>query len=319
MATTEKPANINPIVWGLLLFIVAQVLTLMLVSRIDPFLVENNIYVPGQPPEVVTVWPGEVTLPSGEVIQTPAYSSLGPILIYFAAVVAIVGLIFAFLPLSLLKSLLRVIFALIFSWGAFIFAVLWLPLVFAIGLALVVGLIWFFIPRVWFHDAAMILSFVSLAAVFGRFITPWTGMIIIGALAIYDYLAVRSGFMIWMADKMAQTSALPALIIPRYAGEWGDSLRQKGIQTLAQTEAAERKYSIVGGGDISFPCLITASVYFSQAQGLGPGIIMAAAGVIGLGGAYFIQAVIVKGKPVPALPPIAVSVLIGLLIIQAMG
>ena len=65
MATTEKPANINPIVWGLLLFIVAQVLTLMLVSRIDPFLVENNIYVPGQPPEAVTVWPGEVTLPSG--------------------------------------------------------------------------------------------------------------------------------------------------------------------------------------------------------------------------------------------------------------
>ena len=36
METTKK-SNINPIVWGLLLFFVAQVLTLLLVQRIDPF------------------------------------------------------------------------------------------------------------------------------------------------------------------------------------------------------------------------------------------------------------------------------------------
>ncbi len=317
METRKKSANINPIVWGLLLFIVAQVLTLLLVSRIDPFLTENNIFVPSQPEEAVTVWPGEVTLPSGQVIQTPPYSSLGPILIYFAVVVAVLGLIFAMVPVSWLRSLLRVVFALIFSWGAFIMAVMWLSLEFALGAALVVGLIWYFIPRVWFHDAAMILSFVSLGAVFGRFITPWTGMIMIGVLAVYDYLAVKTGFMIWMADKMSQTSTLPALIIPRYPGEWGDSLKQKSIQTLAQTQAADRKYSIVGGGDISFPCLLTASVYFSQAQGLAPGIIMAVAGLVGLGGAYFIQAVFAKGNPVPALPPIFFSLLIGLLLVQA--
>jgi presenilin-like A22 family membrane protease len=318
MEATKK-SNINPIVWGLLLFIVAQVLTLLLVQRIDPFLDEIGVYVPTQPEQPVTVWPGEVTLPSGEVIQTPAYSSLGPILLYFAGVVAVLGLVFAIIPLSWLKSLLRLVFALIFSWGTFIMAVMWLPLEFALGAALVVGLIWFFIPRVWFHNAAMILSFVSMGAVFGRFITPWTGMIMIGVLAIYDYLAVKTGFMIWMADKMSQTSALPALIIPRYPGEWGASLKQKGIQTLAQTQAADRKYSIVGGGDISFPCLLTASVYFSQAQGLEPGIIMAVAGTVGLGGAYFIQKVFAKGNPVPALPPIAVSVLAGLLLIQAMA
>jgi len=121
--------------------------------------------------------------------------------------------------------------------------------------------------------------------------------------------------MVWMADKMSQTSALPALIIPKYNGQWGASLKQKGIQNIAQTQAVDRKYSIIGGGDITFPCLLTASVYFSQGQGVGPGIIMAVAGTIGLGGAYFIQKFLVKGKPVPALPPIAVSVLIGLLIV----
>ena len=309
----------NPIVWGLLLFVVAQVLTLVLVHRIDPFLAEKAIYLPSQPSEPISVWPGETTLPSGEVVQTPVYSSLGPILIYFAVVVAVLGVIFAIIPVRMLKTVLRGVFALVFGWGVFIMSVVFLPLQFAIGIALAVSLIWFFIPRVWFHDAAMILSFVSLGAVFGRFITPWTGMIIVGALAIYDYIAVRSGFMVWMADKMTQTSALPALVIPRYAGEWGDSLKERGIQTIVQTEPAERKYSIVGGGDISFPCLLTASVYFSQAQGLAPGIIMAVAGTAGLGGAYLIQKFIVKGNPVPALPPIAVCSLIGLLIIRAIG
>ena len=317
--TPKKPRQIHPIVWGLLLFVIAQVLTLLLVQRIDPFLAENNIYVPGQPDQAISVLPGETTLPSGEVIVVPVYSSLVPILIYFAVVVAILGVIFAIIPVRMLKTVLRAVFALVFGWGVFIMAVFWLPLQIAIGLAIMVSLIWFFIPRVWFHDAALTLSFVSLGAVFGRFITPWTGMIIIGALAVYDFLAVRSGFMVWMADKMTQTSALPALVIPRYAGEWGDSLKEKGIQNIVQTEAADRKYSIVGGGDISFPCLLTASVYFSQAQGLAPGIIMAVAGTAGLGVAYLIQKFIVKGKPVPALPPIAVCTLIGLLVIRATG
>lgn len=317
METQKKPRQINPIVWGLLLFVVAQVLTLLLVQRIDPFLEQHDIYVPSQPPQDVTIWPGETTLPSGEVIQTQAYSSLGPILIYFAVVVAILGVVFAMIPVRMLKTVLRAVFALVFGWGVFIMSVFFLPFQFAIGIALTVSLIWFFIPRVWFHDAAMILSFVSLGAVFGRFITPWTGMIIIGALAVYDYLAVRSGFMVWMADKMTQTSALPALVIPRYSGEWGDSLKERGIQTIVQTEPEDRKYSIIGGGDISFPCLLTASVYFSQAQGVGPGIVMAIAGTAGLGGAYLIQKFIVKGKPVPALPPIAVCTLIGLLIIRS--
>ncbi|APV45246.1 Presenilin-like membrane protease, A22 family [Dehalogenimonas formicexedens] len=317
MATPKKTRQINPIVWGLLLFVIAQVLTLLLVNRIDPFLDENNIYVPSQPPQDVTVWPGETTLPSGEVIDVPVYSSLGPILIYFAVVVAIVGLVLALIPVRMLKTVLRGVFALVFGWGTFIMAALWLPFQVAIVMALAVSVIWFFIPRVWFHDAALVISFVSLGAVFGRFITPWTGMIIIGALAVYDFVAVKSGFMVWMADKMTQTAALPALVIPRYAGEWGDSIKERGVQTLVQTEPADRKYSIIGGGDISFPCLLTASVYFSQAQGLAPGIIMAIAGTAGLGGAYLIQKFIVKGKPVPALPPIAVCTLIGLFIIRS--
>jgi presenilin-like A22 family membrane protease len=91
-------------------------------------------------------------------------------------------------------------------------------------------------------------------------------------------------------------------------------LKKPGITNIVETKPADRKYSILGGGDIAFPGLLTASVYF--AHGLAPGIIMAAASAVGLGGAYMIQSIFLKGKPMPALPPIAVCVLIGLIIIQ---
>ena len=65
---------------------------------------------------------------------------------------------------------------------------------------------------------------------------------------------------------------------------------------------------------IAFPCLLTASVYF--AQGLAPGAIIAAFGLLGLVSAYTIQAILLKGKPIPALPPIAAFTLVGLLIVS---
>ena len=67
-------------------------------------------------------------------------------------------------------------------------------------------------------------------------------------------------------------------------------------------------------GDIAFPCILTASVYF--AQGMTPAVVMAVFGLLGLASAYAIQAIFLKGKPIPALPPIAVFTLVGLLIIS---
>jgi hypothetical protein len=61
------------------------------------------------------------------------------------------------------------------------------------------------------------------------------------------------------------------------------------------------------------PCLLTASVYF--AQGFRQAAIMAVFGLVGLISVYAIQAIFLKGKPMPALPPIAAFTLVGLLII----
>jgi len=116
-----------------------------------------------------------------------------------------------------------------------------------------------------------------------------------------------------MADWLSQINALAALIIPKNYSEWNLNLKKRGEKVI-EVNPADREYSILGGGDIAFPCLLTASVYF--AQGLKPAAIIAVLGLLGLVSVYVIQARFLKGKPMPALPPIAAFTLVGLLIIS---
>jgi len=310
----RRPNKHHPVFGAVLLFVVAQILTLSVASRESSFLEANNIYMPPQPPQVISLWPGPVTSPAGEVTQTPAYSSLGPIVIYFLAVTAGVGLVLARIPLSALRIALRLLFAFLFAWGAFIAFVFWVPLAGALVIAAAVAIVWFLMPRVWFHDLAMILALASLGAVFGHFITPWTAMAVMGALAIYDILSVRFGFMLWLTGRLSKVGILPALVIPKSPSQWRANLRQGAIANVVDQKSAERDYSILGGGDIAFPCLLTASVYF--AYGLSAASTIAACTLFGLTLVYFIQAVFLKGKAMPALPSIAALALAGLLIIR---
>ena len=325
-------ARLKPVYWSLLIFVIAQILTFTVILRQDDFLTEHNIYVPKQPSQTVTIWPGTITettpvietttLPTGEITTTTTtvtqvteisgYSSLLPILIYFFAVVIVLGIVLFFVPLRVLRTILKALFVILFTWGMFIFLVFWIPLYVTIAVAVIAAIAWFFIPKVWLHNIVMVLALVSVGAVFGRLIAPWTAMIVLAVLAIYDFLAVRFGYMIWMAKKMSESSTLPAIVLPHGLYEWNHTL--KATDFVVEEKPADRKYSILGGGDIGFSLLITASVFF--AFGYIPAIIMAFFTLSGLTAAYWIQSVFLKGKPMPALPPIAVMSLIGLLIIN---
>ena len=310
----KKFVRLNPVSWSILIFIVAQALTFGVIARENSFLETNQIYLPPPPPDVVSVWPETTTSPSGETTQTPLYSSLGPVLIYFFAVVVALGVVLFVIPLSALKIVLRAMFAFLFAWAVFIIIVLWVPWPITAGIALAVGIAWFLIPKIWLHNVAMILAMVSVGAVFGRMLSPWTAMIILMALAIYDFLAVRFGYMIWMAKKMSDTNALPAFFFPKAISDWSHSLKESSVTKIVEAKPLERQYSILGGGDIGFPLLLVSSVYF--AAGFYNAIIIAAFCLLGLIGAYWIQAKFLKGNAMPALPPIAALSLVGLTIIS---
>ena len=306
--------RLGPVFWSIIIFILAQGLTFLVVPHENVFLAKNNLSLPTQPPEAITIWPGTVTSPSGQVTQTPAVSSLGPILIYFFAVIIIMGIVLFSIPISALKTVFKLIFAFLFCWSIFVISILWLPLAVSIPIAVGIAVLWFFNPRVWLHSLVLLLAMVALGEVFGRLISPWTAMILLSVLAIYDFLAVRFGFMLWMAKKLSMSTTLPAFIIPYRQTDWASNLKKSDIPTLTEEKAEERKYSILGGGDIGFPVLLAASVYFSR--GVRDGIIVAVFSLAGLVGAYWIQATFQKGKAVPALPPIAIMSVIGLALVS---
>ncbi len=304
----------KPMQWSIIIFLLAQALTLLVISHEDVFLKKENLYIPPQPTQAITIWPTQTTnAATGQVTQIPAESSLVPILIYFLAVVLILGIVLMFIPISALKTVFKVIFAFLFCWSIFVITILWLPLIASILIALFIGVLWFFNPRLWLHSLVMLLAMVALGEVFGRFISPWTAMVLLLALAIYDFLAVRFGYMLWMVKKMSESTTLPAFIIPYKFSDWKGSLKKSDVNDLIEQKAEERKYSILGGGDIGFPVLLASSVYF--AHGLNDGLIVAGFALVGLVSAYFIQAKFLKGKAMPALPPIAVMSVIGLVLI----
>ena len=307
----------KPAYWAILIFITAQIVTFSIVSRMDSFLETNEIYIPPQSsPETISFWPQPppATTTPGVEAPAPFWTSLGPIIIYIFSVVIVLGIILYVIPMSALKKGLRIVFSFLFAWGVFIALVFWLPVAVAVIISAIVGLAWLLAPRVWLHNIAMLLAMASLGAVFGRMISPWTAMILLLIIAVYDFFAVRFGYMLWLATKLSESSTLPAFFIPRFLSEWKGSLKEKNIAGLAEVKPAERDFSILGGGDIGFPILLVSSVYF--AYGFTDSIMVALFALAGIIGAYWIQAVFLKGKPMPALPPIAALSLVGLLIIR---
>ena len=316
--TIKRRARLSPVYWSIIFFIIAQMLTFLVIIRESEFLRVKHIYVPPVTPETVVIWPQPVQpAPPGET-QAPDVGSLGPIVIYFATVVIVLGIVLFLVPVSALRSILRIVFALLFSWGIFIMLYIFgVPAAPALIIAAAIGITWFAIPRIWLHDSVMILAMVSMGAVFGRLISPWTAMVLILALAVYDFLAVRFGYMVWMVKKLSESSTLPAFVIPRNAAEWSSSLKEPAFTGLVEEKPSERDYSILGGGDIGFPLLLVSSVYFGY--GLSNALLVSLFSLLGLVGAYWIQAAFLKGKPIPALPPIAIMSLIALLIVRYIG
>ncbi len=316
----RKLLKIRPAHWAVLFFVLAQSVALFIASRMDPYLEEKDIYIPPQGnPEIIPVLPSApvtTTVASGEVIitETPFWSALLPQILYFFAVIIVVGLILYFIPMWALKKVFRVVFAVLFAWGVFITLVFWTPLAVSLAVAAVVGLLWLITPRIWLHNLMMLLAMASLGAVFGRWIIPWQAMILLGVIAIYDFFAVRFGYMLWLANSMSKINTLPAFFIPRFASEWKDSLEAQSVTEMARKKPDDRDFSILGGGDIGFPVLLASSVYF--AYGLNSALLVAAFALAGIVVAYLIQALILKGKPMPALPPIAALSIIALFIVR---
>jgi presenilin-like A22 family membrane protease len=238
--------------------------------------------------------------------------SLWPVLLYFFGVVIVIAVILFLIPLNKLKYFFKILFALMFAWGVFIVSYFFIPDPAAYSLAAVAGIVWLFWAKIWLHDILLLVALAAAGSIFGFLFSPWTFMIFMLIIAVYDIVAVRFGFMVWMADRMSSTASLPAFVFPKKVSDVNLNLKAVQVGELKKEAAEKREHTILGGGDIGFPLMLSNSVYFNY--NMNAAILTGAFGIIGLIGAFAIQKIWLKGKPMPALPPIAIMSLIGFVI-----
>lgn len=291
----------RPFLWSGMIFLVCLALSFYAAHR------EKQSIEQGQIPPLPNVSAGQAGYP----------------LVYFFAVVVLLGIVLFLIPISKLRLVLRVAFGFAFAWGSFIMfwlllqhgppSILSLATIAAASIAVAVGMVWLFVPRIWFHDALLVFTLVSMASVFGAIFSPWTVIIIMSFISVYDFLAVRFGYMQWMTQKLSESDTLPAFLIPKKPADWNASLKGPSLKKLF-AEKAQREFSVLGGGDIGFPLLLAVSVLYTL--GLAAGLTVAGFSLLGLVAAYAVHLFLMQGKPTPALPPIFALSFLGFLLVH---
>ncbi len=283
--TASKKTSLEPVLWSCILYTLGLVVTFL-------------------------HFPPEKTFVEAQGFALPEFSLL-PVLGYFFGVVIVMGVVLWLIPVSKIKLVLRLLFAVFYAWGIFILLGVMVPAPAAIAAGAILGLFWLFLPFVWLQNLLLLLTLVSVGSVFGALVSPWTVVWILLAISIYDIVAVSLGYMMWLAKKLSETDTLPAFILPRKIRDWAMNLKGSSVKKIFEEEAAERDFSLLGGGDIGFPLILVVSVYF--AYGFSGALVVAAASFAGLILAYMLQIFVLKGKPLPALPPICFCAIAGFL------
>lgn len=143
-------------------------------------------------------------------------------------------------------------------------------------------------------DAIGVFLSASLAAWFGASLSPYTLVILLVLMSVYDYLAVRSGGMLSLAEKTLKMN-LPTMLV---------SPIKNVPKELKVGEGEERKGAFLGLGDVAFPNMLTVSTFLSTGKVLAAMLVL----IGGLAGLIIVlRAVRYFKRPQPGLPYIGLG------------
>jgi len=237
----------------------------------------------------------KITLPQ---VSSPEF------IIYFLLGTLFLFLISHFLKLKKEKStIFRGIFILVVFFGGSLFLQIWIPDILALILMFFLVLWWAKRPSVLIQDICVILAIAGVGSSLGVTFAPLTIILLLVIFSIYDFIAVyKTKHMVKMAKEMIENKAILALVIPQTLYGFKENLGK--IKLGGQ-------FLILGGGDVIFPLLLSASLI---PQGVINSFIVAIFAVVGLAVSFYIFSSQKFRQAIPALPPIALFSIIGFLI-----
>lgn len=191
--------------------------------------------------------------------------------------------------------------------GQFVFSS-WLPtpwdIVAAVGLAVFVWRV----PRVIIHDIAIMVGIGGIAGVLGLAITPLVACALLALLSIYDIVSVyRTRHMVTLANHMLESGAVFGFLVPANVTGFF-SRRDDALQA--------RSVMMLGSGDIGLPLVLAAS---AASQSLVAAACIVAGSLIGISAMHWLFSHQRQSAPMAALPPIAVSAILGYAVAILLG
>ncbi len=231
--------------------------------------------------------------------QLPAESlNVSDFLISFAIAVA-----FLFLAMKHIRVIKGVVYLALFSGIFFVFSWI-LPIIPALLISVALIAIREKFRDMLTHNFVLSVAIGGIGSYFGILIGLKEAIVILLILSIYDIFAVKSGYMVKFAKRLAERNVPLSFV-------FGDiSIRNFSISRIEWGKEGRKKIFILGGGDVAFPTMINVSAFL--AIGLKASILIIIFSALGLFLNHLI--VIKKRQAIPALPLITLGCLIGIIL-----
>lgn len=177
-------------------------------------------------------------------------------------------------------------------------------LMLAFGVVFLLG----FFPIVLVHDLAIVLGIGGIGAVLGLSMTPLIACVLLAAMSIYDIISVyRTRHMVALAEHMMQSGAVFGFLVPA---------RLSGFFMRRHDALQAREVMMLGSGDIGLPLVLATS---AVSQSINAALLVSGCALMGLMLMHWLFGRQERPTPMAALPPIAMSAILGYVLAIILG
>ena len=189
----------------------------------------------------------------------------------------------------------------------FVFAAI-TPMPYSLLAGVLIAFLAWRVPLVIIHNIAIIFGIGGISGIIGLSLTPLIASAFLALLSIYDiYSVYRSRHMVVMAGRMMQSGAVFGFLVPA---------RIRTFFKKRSVAIQERNVMVLGSGDIGIPLILAVS---ALSQSVGAALMISGFSLVGVSVMHWLFSRQERTAPMAALPPIAVSAILGYALAISLG